>query len=160
MRRGSLYSIEESWMVTFDLKQCAACKQDFRPYRPVRQKCCSRVCMRAYYKSQNEGAFKRRARDYYLAHPEKFRYDSLKRKHCIEPRLYWHMMIQQEGRCAICGTHEPSKTGRKRRMSVDHDHTTDKIRGLLCDTCNRGIGLLKDSPNVLRAATAYLERSI
>lgn len=58
------------------------------------------------------------------------------------------------GVCAICGREELH--GRK--LSLDHDHATGKLRGLLCRSCNTAIGMLRDDPNVVRSAMAYLER--
>jgi Recombination endonuclease VII len=45
------------------------------------------------------------------------------------------------------------------KMCLDHDHETGKFRGWLCDGCNRGLGLLQDSPILLRQAADYIERS-
>ncbi len=59
---------------------------------------------------------------------------------------------QQECRCANCGKVVPL-------LDVDHDHTTNKVRGLLCRECNTGIGLLGDTLDGLRNAVAYLERA-
>lgn len=58
----------------------------------------------------------------------------------------------RENRCDICL--ETVKT-----LHVDHNHTTGKIRGYLCGSCNRGIGLLKDSPRILESAKTYLEEN-
>lgn len=60
----------------------------------------------------------------------------------------------QQGRCAVCKKHQ---TEVKKRLGADHDHTTGKIRGLLCDPCNRGLGLFKDNIELLLAAINYLE---
>lgn len=71
------------------------------------------------------------------------------------------MLASQGGGCAICGLAEKkadSRSGKTVEICVDHNHETGKVRGLLCDQCNRGIGLLGDSVETLRAALAYLER--
>jgi hypothetical protein len=65
---------------------------------------------------------------------------------------YDRMFEAQGGRCAIC------KERSDRALCVDHDHATEQVRGLLCNNCNSGIGKLKDDPDRLRAAIAYLER--
>lgn len=52
--------------------------------------------------------------------------------------------------CEICGTTE-------KRLVIDHNHQTGHLRGMLCDLCNKGIGALKEDPNILRRAVAYLE---
>jgi len=63
-------------------------------------------------------------------------------------QVLWH---KQNGLCAICGK---SLEGIKYR--IDHDHNTTLVRGLLCVSCNTGIGFLKDSPEVLTNAARYL----
>lgn len=66
------------------------------------------------------------------------------------------MYAAQDGRCAIC---RKSETELGRSLSVDHWHTGDKrVRQLLCAECNRGLGVFKDNPDLLREAAAYLER--
>jgi hypothetical protein len=61
----------------------------------------------------------------------------------------------QGGACAIC-KFVPSAKGRP--LGVDHNHSTNKVRGLLCDRCNMGIGHLKDSIETLKSAISYLEK--
>ena len=87
----------------------------------------------------------------------------LGRDHRKNIELQWHyginlatfneMLEEQEGKC-VCG----STKGRKNKESlhVDHDHNTGIIRGLLCDRCNRAIGLV-DDPASLRALADYIE---
>lgn len=65
---------------------------------------------------------------------------------------YRDLLAKQGGGCAVCG----AKHG-KRKLSVDHCHDSNKVRGILCDGCNIGIGCLGDSPDRLRAAAKYLE---
>jgi hypothetical protein len=68
---------------------------------------------------------------------------------------YQVILTSQEGCCAICGTDTP--TGKWKVFAVDHNHTTDQVRGLLCNECNRGMGLLRDNAELLRKAADYLD---
>jgi len=72
----------------------------------------------------------------------------------ITIKNYNQLFQQQSGCCAICGIHQSKLI---RRLCVDHDHDTNKIRGLLCNTCNQGIGYLKSDPKILQNAIKYLE---
>ena len=68
----------------------------------------------------------------------------------------------QHGRCAICNTFCSSyadSTPDNPRLVVDHCHKTGKVRGLLCDLCNSGLGRLKDSVELLKKAIDYLDRN-
>lgn len=69
---------------------------------------------------------------------------------------YDRMMQEQEGVCAIC--RQTSAVHKK--LAVDHCHDTSKIRGLLCENCNRGIGMFRNSTNLLSNAIDYLDRSL
>lgn len=60
------------------------------------------------------------------------------------------LLQRQNGRCAICDTSE-------RKLHVDHDHDTGKVRALLCPPCNRGLGHFRDQHAVVLAAATYLE---
>lgn len=64
------------------------------------------------------------------------------------------LLASQNGVCPICGG---TRSGGDRRMPVDHCHVTGKVRGILCDPCNKGLGHFKDDLERLRAAVAYLE---
>ena len=72
---------------------------------------------------------------------------------------YQDMLAAQDGRCAACGTDEPGGyAGRHGTFNADHDHDTGEVRGLLCYRCNRGIGLFKDDPDLMRLVAQYLDR--
>jgi NMD protein affecting ribosome stability and mRNA decay len=74
---------------------------------------------------------------------------------------YETMFEAQKGVCAICGNPEKVRNGRRRggykKMAMDHDHKTGKVRGLLCQMCNQGLGSFKDSPDLLTKAIKYLK---
>lgn len=77
--------------------------------------------------------------------------EHLKRNYQLTPEQYNAMLAAQEGKCAICGEY--------RKLAVDHCHTTEKVRGLLCNACNSLLGFANDNPDTLRSALAYLERT-
>jgi hypothetical protein len=80
--------------------------------------------------------------------------DQMARNYGITLDEYERRFAYQNGVCAICSL--PQNSTRNQRLCVDHDHDTGAIRGLLCDTCNRGIGLLKDDARILDRAALYL----
>lgn len=70
------------------------------------------------------------------------------------------LLAAQNGVCKLCKKEEknPRKFGIQ-LLAVDHCHKTNKIRGLLCSLCNRGLGFFGDDPHILRAAASYLEKA-
>ena len=68
------------------------------------------------------------------------------------------LLVLQKGLCAICDKPESSvhQSGTKRLLSIDHDHDTNKVRGLLCKKCNTAIGMLGDDPKLVMRAYEYL----
>lgn len=85
------------------------------------------------------------------------RVNNLKQLYGIDDTDYDRMLVEQGGCCAICGSKD-HKNSRTKYFAVDHCHSTGVVRGLLCNSCNKGIGLLQDNPEVLKAAAGYLER--
>lgn len=76
------------------------------------------------------------------------------RNYGITLEQYDQMVLDQNGCCKICGTDEPG--GNRKRFSVDHNHATGKVRGLLCGSCNAALGLFKDNPTIIQSALSYL----
>ena len=71
---------------------------------------------------------------------------------------YRNMRTLQERRCRICKTHEKNLV--RKLLCIDHDHTTGKVRELLCNSCNTGLGCFKDNPKLLQKAINYLKKHI
>lgn len=80
------------------------------------------------------------------------RKENLKSKYGITLEAYDLFFEAQQGRCAICGNKQ-----RNKRLAVDHDHQTGKVRGLLCVSCNMGLGCFKDHIDYLSKAITYLD---
>src|SRR5690349_20464048 len=70
---------------------------------------------------------------------------NLKAKFGITPEQVDAMLAEQGGGCAICGS-KVSKTKISDRFHIDHDHKTNRVRGLLCNHCNVAIGMANDDP--------------
>lgn len=82
---------------------------------------------------------------------------ALCKKYGVEAGWYEATLAQQNGRCAICKTEHPGRgDGRRRMFSVDHDHRTGAVRGLLCISCNMALGGFQDAPELLVKAIQYL----
>ncbi len=77
----------------------------------------------------------------------------LKIAYGITAEDYDRMYNEQQGRCAICGKHQSEL---KRKLHVDHNHITGKVRGLLCMPCNSLLGYSYDNAEILKNAIAYL----
>jgi len=75
------------------------------------------------------------------------------RRYGIELDQYDRLLAKQNGACAICRGHNANGYS----LSVDHDHVTGEVRGLLCSKCNRGLGLLGDNILGLETAIKYLK---
>jgi hypothetical protein len=82
----------------------------------------------------------------------------VRRNYRLDERGYEELFIAQDGRCAICGTHASETTGRGKRLQVDHCRVSNAVRELLCNSCNIGLGALKDDPARLRKAMEYLAK--
>lgn len=93
-------------------------------------------------------------------HTNGYRRDQmLRRLYGITEEQYEEMLTEQGGCCALCG--KPPKPGGKRnagRLHVDHDHATGRVRRLLCNNCNHGLGTFFDDPDLMRRAADYIER--
>ncbi len=92
-----------------------------------------------------------------IRRPRNVRDTQLKKHYGITLADWEAMYLAQGGVCAVCKATETDKSSRYANLAVDHCHTTGKVRGLLCNACNRAIGFLRDDPQIARALAAYLE---
>lgn len=77
------------------------------------------------------------------------------KKFGLTPKSYNDILLSQNESCAICKVHQSKLM---RRLCIDHDHNTGKVRQLLCSVCNVGLGHFNDSIELLEVALKYLIR--
>ena len=118
----------------------------------VCKKCKSEID-REYHK-RNPSKRADNSRKWALTNKDKILEIHRKRKYGMTPDDYNTMLDKQNGGCAICG----NRCLTFKALSVDHDHETGTVRGLLCNACNISLGKMKDSPALLRKAADYLEK--
>ena len=88
-----------------------------------------------------------------------WRKSRIKTKNHTTLEEYNNKLSAQHGLCAICCRPETTLlNGQIKRLAIDHNHITGKVRGLLCDDCNRGIGLLQGDKDtiILKQAIKYI----
>lgn len=122
------------------MKSCKRCSSDITGTHHKR-KYCGDHCKRQGFLDDNPTYF-------YSKHIEKF--------YGITLGDYNRMGDVQGWLCAICRNPPTGKSNGK-RLVVDHCHNTGKVRALLCSYCNKGIGSLRDDPEIVAKAVAYLE---
>ena len=102
-------------------------------------------CIAAREKYRNKPETKERIRNYRLL-----------QNYGITNQDYEQMLEDQGFCCAGCGLNQNIL---EKKINVDHDHITGKVRGLLCGSCNRALGLIKDNLETLVKLQKYLEKS-
>lgn len=107
--------------------------------------------VRNYRKTEKS---KNTRREYYIKNKDTTRVINIYlKKYGITHEDYEHMLQLQNEKCAICG--KPLSENGK-RFSVDHDHISGKVRGLLCSRCNLALGYVKDNIDTLHNMIDYL----
>lgn len=140
------------------MKQCTVCKKnktldEYYNYKAskdgksYRCKECDNLARKKWIKDNPERAH------------ESQRERNLRAKYGIGLEEYNSLLKNQKGRCGICGVSENRASyGHNKSLdfSVDHCHLTGKVRGLLCNQCNRGLGMLGDTEEDILKVLKYL----
>lgn len=121
--------------------QCRSCHADYR--RANREKLRNQL----QEKRKNN-------REYFRELDKRHSRKKTLKKYGLTEAEYDAIVLQQDGKCLICLRVPVDK------LVVDHCHTTGRVRGLLCRKCNAAIGILDDSPELLKRAIRYLENVI
>lgn len=105
-----------------------------------------KYCKERYIKDKELGIYKTEA------NKKRQRKWHLKVNYNLTEEQYNEILISQNNQCFICGKFDSEM---KKRLAVDHDHETGKIRGLLCDNCNGSLGWYEKNKEKIRL---YLEK--
>ena len=121
------------------------------------------AAFRKEYYQANKEKINARHKEYHQANKEKIKLrqkgNRLKKKYGITLKERKAMLKKQNNKCKICSL-KFNENNFKSKSCIDHCHTTNKIRGLLCRSCNVGLGHFKDNTNLLTNAITYLEEAV
>ena len=125
-------------------KRCPMCRTT-KPVEDFPRNRGTRDGRATYCKPCHNERMKQASERLYGGHAEFLR----KRRYGIGADEVAELVRQQGGVCAICGIPDPTH--------IDHSHQTGQVRGILCFSCNRGLGKAGDRMDTLRAMIAYLQ---
>ncbi len=151
-------------------KKCTECGEEKSTSEFYRQrasrdglsKCC-KICNNtrcAMYRKSNSEKVRARGALYRSQNPGRSRAYHLLRKFNLTPESWTSLLASQNNCCANQGCKATEPAGKYNQWHVDHDHSSGKVRGLLCTTCNIALGLLKDQPNRILGLANYLSRAL
>lgn len=161
----SRYTAHPRWKAPAGTKWCPACQSikpldEFGANRSTEDKKqgrCKPCCVASVTASRQKDptSHRRSSKAWREANLDRHADNNAKRNYGIDHGTYDLMLAEQGGACGICKTTEPGV--RLGRFHIDHCHGSKKVRGLLCEKCNRGIGHFDDNVDKLKAAIVYLE---
>lgn len=139
---------------------------------------CNRIICKKYYNKDKTKRLKASKEDYKI-NPIKYKQKNLKSYHKLKHTMkykvtkrrntlkkyqltmeeYDEIFQRQNGKCAICYKSETiMRNGKIKLLCIDHDHNTNRVRGLLCHRCNVSIGAFEDNITLLQNAINYLQQ--
>jgi len=107
-----------------------------------------------YYKQNKE-----KIKEYYANRKEQTAAYYRDKRYKLSTEDYYGMLEKQENKCKLCFMEFNTDDTKVTSPCVDHCHTTDKIRGLLCRRCNMGLGYFKDNTVTVTRAINYLQEN-
>ena len=130
---------------------CKDCHQELSAAQYQKSKA-KRYAQNAAWREANRETWNAYSRNWEVRNPRARLTIRLRNRYGITADDYESLLETQGDACAICGGHERNGT----LFSVDHDHETGRVRGLLCRTCNAAIGLFQERIDLIEAALLYL----
>lgn len=149
-------------LLTLSSKRCSCCGEVKPTTEFTRQTKHGKVGFYCYCRECKH----KKTKEYYIDNPEKYnklaRNRKLKMQYGLTPEDLERMLRDQGNKCVICGRElflHGSSAGKRNIAHVDHDHKTGKVRGLLCQECNIGLGKFMDNTDYLLSAISYLKKN-
>src|ERR1700687_3476995 len=112
----------------------------------------------AAYRASHKEAIKASRKRFHAAHPDRVAQYMRTTRYGLTQKAYDEMRVSQLWGCAICGVNEEVSGGPHSKLNIDHDHETGEVRGLLCKSCNIGLGYFEKSKGLLWRALIYAEK--
>lgn len=146
------------------MKECKRCgkfksiSEFYAPTHECRCKECVKEIRKQHY-NENKEVIKTRVKKYRTENPEKIRDTKLKQAYGVGTEYFNAKLKEQGGVCAGCGRNRKSLwRGKEVEMALDHDHSTNKPRGVLCIKCNRALGLLEENIQTMQNLIEYINK--
>jgi|688.fasta_scaffold316902_2 hypothetical protein len=145
-------------------RECKTCNKLFTPKKGKNTKYCCALCGHKKWLSVNKDEFSEYRKEVYKKKKEKnpellrdeARFRMTKRVYGLTKEQYYIMLSNQNNRCKICNKIlDPAS----KFTHIDHCHQTSKVRGILCGSCNNGLGMFKDNIQNLYSAINYLQQN-
>jgi hypothetical protein len=140
-KRSTGKLLRAKYLFSIGLKKCSVCKLE----KPLDE---------FYINNSSISGRAYRCKECYLLSSNRGRWLS---KYNITESEYDTILQYRENKCAICKRDNDGTVGKHGRFHVDHDHTTGKVRGILCQRCNQMLGCANDNVEVLLSAIEYLQ---
>jgi hypothetical protein len=154
--KGIFASLVEAIQMTI---LCSTCQNPFVKYQNARRcKACAQAYQNKYRKERyaQDPAYRSKVKEKSSAYQRqnpKSKLKSVLKAYGLTLSGYENLLQLQGGVCKVC-SRSPDEN---KRLEIDHDHATGRVRGLLCGLCNKGLGLFQDSPEILSKALQYLK---
>ena len=162
-KRKAYYEANKEKIAAYDKAYREANKEKIKEYRKK-----NKEKIAAYskeYRKKNKEKIAAQVSGHYYKNKKHKMSVYRQRKYGITPEGYDIMLKEQNYKCKIClikfnnNYNKESKKDYAHAQQLDHCHTTNKIRGILCPFCNKGLGHFKDSTEILTNAITYLEEA-
>ena len=155
------------------MKTCSTCStkqslesfyKDKKSPSGLRAQCktCVKLAKRKYFENNRDRELQK-LKDWKIKNPDKVKAGNIRNLYGLDDIKYKNMIMEQDNCCAICNKSQLEnvvdvRNNKPRDLSVDHNHVTGVIRGLLCYHCNLAVGMLKDQLVIAERLVEYLRK--